>query len=272
MLRSWVSPLRRMKCSRVLTIAVGPPVSNSIFGASAESRQTACLGPIRPAVSVSLLVLQSDVKTNKWRWFMFGVNKAAVSTLRQFVRLLSRSSGLDVGRRREILDTCYPTMFWNRAVSLGAATPRKINLRSATGVSTQRLRFFVTLQKLLKQTFVFLAAKMVQLCSTRIHADPSSSAASEKPSEDNWNVFKGSDTTDLVSFNVCRHANGCKLADKKYTKAYFKGPTFTHSKVFIFHPGPNGAASHDLLSIKLYRSSAYLALCWRPPAKNSPKH
>lgn len=133
MLHSWVSPLRRMKCSRVLTIAVGPLVSNSIFGTSAESQQTACLGPIRPAVSVSLLVLQSDVKTNKWRWFTFGVNKAAVSTLWECVRLLSRSSGLDVGHRREILGTCYPTMFWNHAVSLGAATPLKINVQSATG-------------------------------------------------------------------------------------------------------------------------------------------
>lgn len=123
------------------------------------------------------------------------------------MRLLSRSSGLDVGHRREILDTCYPTAFWNHAVSLGAATPPKINLQSATGCRHRGFGF----------------------------------CYSAKASEAN---FKGCDTTDLVSFNVCRHANGRELADKKYTKGYL---------VFIFHPGLNGAASHDLLSIKIFR-------------------
>lgn len=85
--------------------------------------------------------------------------------------------------------------------------------------------------------------------------------------------FKGCDTADLVSFNACRHDNDSKLApNKKYTKGYFKGPIFAHSEVCIFHPGPNGAASHDLLPIKLYRPSAYLASLLTASFRGRNKH
>lgn len=44
------------------------------FCFSTEIQQPACLGPIKSATLVSLLILKSDVKTNKWQRFMSEVN------------------------------------------------------------------------------------------------------------------------------------------------------------------------------------------------------
>lgn len=44
------------------------------FCFSTEGQQAACLGPIKSTTLVSLLILQSDVKTNKWQRFMSEVN------------------------------------------------------------------------------------------------------------------------------------------------------------------------------------------------------
>lgn len=44
------------------------------FCFSTEGQQAACLGPIKSTTLVSLLILQSDVRTNKWQRFTSEVN------------------------------------------------------------------------------------------------------------------------------------------------------------------------------------------------------
>lgn len=48
------------------------------FCFSTESQQAACLGPIKSTTLVSLLILKSDVKTNKQQRFMSKGQLAAV--------------------------------------------------------------------------------------------------------------------------------------------------------------------------------------------------
>lgn len=50
------------------------------FCSSTESQQAACLEPIKSTTSVSLLILKSDVKTDKWQRFMSEVNGLLFNT------------------------------------------------------------------------------------------------------------------------------------------------------------------------------------------------